>query len=138
MKITNIGRSELQYIGSRLKSTLAALEKELGVTFAYEGGNYGVKSQLKIGVTVNDAGNGKSSAQVAFENYAHFIGLKPNWFGVPFNNQGERYKIVGVNPGRPKNVLSVENVMTGKNYICGVGFVKRGLETEEALGRIAA
>lgn len=138
MKVKNIGRIELQMIGARVKAALKDLESELGVTFAYQGGTYGVGSSLKLGIEVQDAGNGKSSAQVQFEAHAAYLGLKPEWFGVPFNARGERYKIVGVNPGRPKNVLSIMNVHTGKIYVCGKDFVRPGLEIEVATGRLVA
>lgn len=131
-KITTIGSHELTYISRRVRDALKALETELGVSFSHEGGQYGSKSHLKLGVMVTDVGNGKSSMQVAFERMAQRIGLKPEWFGVRFYVDGSPYRIIGVNPGRPKNVLSIENIATGKQYVCGPNYVRMGLEVAAA------
>lgn len=137
-KITHIDRSTLGFIQKRVEAALKDLGDELGIDFSYAGGSYGAKSALKLDLNVRDTGTGKSSAQTMFERAASMLGLKPHWFGAPFMAQGRQFKITGYKPSARKNCIEIQDVISGRQYVCAPQFCIKGLEIEEAMGRIAA
>lgn len=137
--ITHFGSGELTYVQNRILQTLKALETELGVKFAGNGGKYGATNgYIRIGVEVQNNGNGKTGSQSEYERLATSMGLKPNWFGQSFYSEGTEYKIVSVNIGSPKYRLMVDRVHDGKKFRATVAMCKTGLEAAVAAGRIAA
>lgn len=138
MKLTAIDRNGLKMVSDRAVKALEELGKELGVKFTYEGGTYGYRSQLKIGIEVQDTGTGKSSAQLQYERYCAMWGLKPEWFGKDFYDNGTGYRVSGVNPGSPKFAMQITRISDDKTFKATPMMVKRGMETQVALGRIAA
>lgn len=138
-KINNFGRTNHTIVGQKVLAALKTLETELGVKFSAQGGQFGTSGgYIRLGVDVLDAGNGKSGAQVEYENHCWAHGLKKEWFGQPFYMDGIEYKIVGLNLGSPKYGVQVERVSDGKQFKATAFGVKRGLEAAVAAGRIAA
>lgn len=138
-KINNFGRTNHTIVGNKVLTALRALEAELGVKFATEGGQFGTSGgYIRLGVEVLDAGNGKSGPQVEYEYHAYRHGLKAEWYGQPFYMDGVEYKIVGLNLGSPKYAVQIERVRDGKQFKATASGVKRSLEAAVAAGRIAA
>lgn len=138
-KITSFGQREFSFVGAKVLNALATLEKELGVKFSNNGGQYGTAGGfIRLHVEVLDTGTDKSGPQVEFERYAAQLGLKPEWFGQAFFDRGVEYKIVGVNLGSPKYRLQVERTYDKKQFKATIAMAKSGLEAAVAAGRIAA
>lgn len=138
MKITSMDRRSLQLTTDRVLAAIKTLESELGVKFSYKGGTYGTEGMIKLGIEVVDTGNGKSSGQLQYERYCAMWGMKPEWFGASFWENGTQYRLVGMNPGSPKYRLSIERVHDRKTFKATVEMVRRGMEKEVAIGRLAA
>jgi hypothetical protein len=129
-KIKAFGQNELAIVSAKVLKALETLGDEIGVKFTTNGGQYGtVGGFIRLKVDIEDVGNGLSGAQAEYNRMSNFLGMKPDWFGVPFLSQGTEYKICGVNPGSPKYRMMVERVYDGKQFKMTVQGVKMGLQT---------
>lgn len=70
---------------------------------------------FRVGIPMED-GALYSSEKALFEVLAPQFGLKPSDYGRSFSRQGEHYRIVGINPNRPKYPISAERVADGRGY----------------------
>ena len=51
-----------------------------------------------------------------FEVLAPLFGLEPSDYGRTFKSGGERHRIVGINPNRPKYPISTERISDGRAF----------------------
>ena len=79
------------------------------------GGNFGENNaMLKLAIShVSKSGVVESKELLALKTY------HPNLVDETFLAQGKKYKIVGYKPRSPKNCFQIQDVATGKDYICG-------------------
>lgn len=59
----------------------------------------------------------REQAKKEFELYCSQYGLKPENFGAKFEYGNGYYEVVGIAPGRGKNVVKIKKIRTGKQYV---------------------
>jgi len=95
----------------------AGVDLEIG-TITYHDNYFSFSSKAYVA-------NGGGKAE-EFRKYAANKGVPADWYGKEFiGDDDKRYKIVGIKPRGRKNVLAIEDVRTGKGYVCNKGFVSR-------------
>lgn len=65
-------------------------------------------------------------------------GLKPEDFGAVVTLQGTQFRLVGLNPSRPKNDVEIERVRDGKRFKCSSDAVRysKTLAVQAALPKV--
>lgn len=115
-----------------LKANSAALDAELKAVFEKYGLSMtnrfarigGGKCEYKIEL---NCGVGEDSEKVErdlYNAYAKLLGLPEDGFGSVYESRGERFKITGVNPKKPKNCVKITMVRSGKAMICSPEMIK--------------
>ncbi|MXX99198.1 MAG: hypothetical protein F4Y67_00005 [Chloroflexi bacterium] len=108
----------------RLRRDLMKACREVAEThgFTVEGGDlsdidlrHGFGIGFRVGIPMED-GALYSPDKALFEVLAPQFGLEPSDYGRTFSREGERYRIVGINPNRPKYPVSAERVADGRGY----------------------
>ena len=70
---------------------------------------------FRVGIPMED-GTLYSPDKALFEVLAPQFGLEASDYGRTFSRHGERYRIVGINPNRPKYPISAERVADGRGF----------------------
>ena len=70
---------------------------------------------LRIGIPMAD-GAIYSPNKAIFEVLAPHFGLKPSDYGRTFNAPDEMFRIVAINPNRPKYPLGAEQITNGRRF----------------------
>ena len=70
---------------------------------------------FRVGIPMDD-GTLYSQDKALFEVLAPQFGLEASDYGRTFSKQGVRYRIVGINPNRPKYPISAERVADGSGF----------------------
>jgi len=70
---------------------------------------------FRVGIAMAD-GALYSPDKAMFEVLAEHFGLKPSDHGRTFKARGEVFRIVAINPNRPKYPISVERVADGRGF----------------------
>ena len=78
-------------------------------------GDIDLRHGFRVGIPMED-GALHSPDKALFEVLAPQFGLEPSDYGRTFSREGERYRIVGINPNRPKCPVSAERVADGRGY----------------------
>lgn len=76
---------------------------------------HGFNISLRVGIPMAD-GAIYSSDKALFEVLAPHFGLEPSDYGRTFTTRGERFRIMSINPNRPKYPISVERVADGRGF----------------------
>ena len=76
---------------------------------------HGFDMNIRVGIAMADGGL-YSADKALFEVLAPHFGLKAGDFGRVFSARGEMFKIVAINPNRPKYPISVELVQDGRGF----------------------
>lgn len=71
--------------------------------------------QFRVGIPMSD-GTLYSTEKALFEVLAVHFGLKPSDYGRTFQSQGALFRIVSINPNRPKYPISAERVADGRSF----------------------
>ncbi len=109
---------------NRLRQDLLAACKQVaeiqGLTA--EGGDlsdidlrHGFDIQFRVGIPLID-GSLFSHDKALFEVLAPSFGLQPSDYGRIFRTGGETFRIVAINPNRPKYPVSAERLADGRGY----------------------
>lgn len=70
---------------------------------------------FRVGVPMED-GAIYSPDKAMFEVLAHHFGLEPADYGRTFRSRDELFRIVAINPNRPKYPISAERVSDGRGF----------------------
>ena len=137
--ITRIDRATHKLLCARINAALAQLGKDLGVTFTAAGGTLGLDGEtaadIKVRVKTADTGAAEAAARKEWDTYCTLYGLRPEVFGMTFDHKMARYKVVGINPGRSKNVVKTERLRDGKVYIWSAEAVRAVTKTTRPDGQ---
>lgn len=76
---------------------------------------HGFDIGFRIGIPMED-GAIYSPEKALFEVLALQFGLEPSDYGRTFTSRGDRYRIVAINPNRPKYPISTERVADGRGF----------------------
>jgi len=136
-KITVIDRPALDLVSNALDTELVKLGKKLGLSFKAKGGIYSnsVNGSVKIEfVVISEGQEGKDptiiKAEAGWEENAKLFGLKTKWLGKSITFKGEKVKILGLMPTRPRFPVLVK----GSD---GKPFLLTAMTVKDALGRKA-
>lgn len=69
----------------------------------------------------------EDALKATFMKYATAYGLKETDYNRVFSMGGKFYKLVGVNPSRPKNAMRIKDTRTGKEFVAPTASVRRAL-----------
>lgn len=117
MKITSFGRPEHQFVSNRVLAALKELEKELGLTFATNGGEIGqFNGMIRLKVQVNETKTGVDGAKAAFEQNARYLRVDLDLFEKRFVYKRDLYKITGIQLSRPTFPFDCVRVSDGKQF----------------------
>ncbi|MEE8428311.1 MAG: hypothetical protein V3S33_02255 [Gammaproteobacteria bacterium] len=99
----NIDTQLLKTIRPQIEAALADLGKEHGITFHCANAKYSsLEFTFQLKGEVIDAGDGKSKAQVEWENQSNLLGLGHVSFGAKFRTNMRLFTITGIDLGKPK------------------------------------
>ena len=76
---------------------------------------HGFNISFRVGIPMKD-GAIYSPEKAMFEVLALPFGLEPSDYGRTFKARGEMFRIVAINPNRPKYPISVERVSDGRGF----------------------
>jgi len=76
---------------------------------------HGFNISFRVGIPMED-GAVYSPEKAMFEVLAPNFGLEPSDYGRTFKARGEMYRVVAINPNRPKYPISVERVSDGRGF----------------------
>ena len=112
-----------EVVVAEIQLAAKAIAEKHGMTVRYAGGTYDeAEFTTKIAFEFPDASNAK--AQREGELYAPMLGLPKDVIGKTYTSRGSTFKVVGLNPSRPKNSVQLEEVATGKKYKCSASYLK--------------
>lgn len=90
----------------------------------YDSNTFTMKVKLEKTVSGEE---GVTQGERDFRRYAPTWGVDADAFGMTFAYGNEQYKLIGVNPSRPKNCFSLIRLRDNTHLICPSTFVKAGL-----------
>ena len=97
------------------------------------------ESSFKTRLTVTNIGNNgipESNAK-DFPLYAKMLAVPLDWMNKEFmTRNGEKLRIIGLNPRRPKNAVELEGVNDGKKYRASVAYVNQFMESGDIAGSL--
>ncbi len=76
---------------------------------------HGFDISFRVGIPMAD-GTIYSAEKAMFEVLAPHFGLEPSDYGRSFKTRDEMFRIVEINPNRPKYPISAERVSDGRNF----------------------
>lgn len=76
---------------------------------------HGFNIGFRVGIPMED-GALYSTDKAMFGVLAEHFGLKPSDYGRAFKARGETFRIMAINPNRPKYPISVERVADGRGF----------------------
>lgn len=127
-RITEFSRESLRVLRERIDEALAGLGDELGLTLragscSFDAATATFKLNAAVGedVSVTDARNRRD-----YDRFAIQYGVDAPIDSL-FRVNGIKFRLTGLNPGRPKFPFSVVNVATGKAFKMTAAQVKSGL-----------
>lgn len=104
-------------LSAEISRELVALGARHGLTISVGGGSIGIDNlTIKLVATTNDLQAVETAARAKLQRDGHYFGLKGSDYGAIFTVQGKRYKLTGVNPGRPKFPISGESLADGRTW----------------------
>lgn len=93
--------------------------------------NYGLgESTISMKVQQNlkdETGADTNPQREAYKKYCRSYGMELHWLDTEFTYAGQRFKLNGFNMSKPKNIISMISVSTGKTYIAPLDGVKNAL-----------
>ena len=93
------------------------------------------KSRLTV-TNIGDNGVPESNSK-DFPLYAKMLGVPPEWMNKEFmTHNGDKLRIIGLNPRRPKNAVELEGVNDGKKYKASIAYVNQFMETGQRAGSL--
>jgi len=114
MKIERIDRASVRVLSDTAERALAAAFEPFGVTVKGSRAKYtnGSTGTITVDLIAAGANPGKES----FERAAALLGFKPEDYGREFIAAGVRYRLTGIDLGKPKYPIQVERVRDGKGF----------------------
>ncbi len=76
---------------------------------------HGFDISFRVGIPMAD-GAIYSPDKALFEVLAPHFGLEPSHYGRTFTTRGETFRIMAINPNRPKYPISVERVADARGF----------------------
>lgn len=128
MKIDKIDRMALRLVIDTALPALQAALAPFGVTVTPARSKFsnGSTGTLQFELVASGANPERES----FEKYAMFFGLKPEDYGRLFTVNGERYKLVAIEPGRPKYPFVGERCISGGRFKFTTDAINRAFAKE--------
>jgi len=83
---------------------------------------HGFDFSLRVGIPMKD-GSLYSPDKALFEVLAPQFGLEPSDYGRTFSHRNEMFRIVAINPNRPRYPVGVERVADGRGFKFAAGDV---------------
>lgn len=112
MKIEKMDKAACATLTKSIRTALAAVEVEHGVTIEVGGGSYTSTGEFTPKLRIMLAG----AERAEFEKYASSVGLEPSDFGREFRYGNKTLRIVGLNLRAPRYPIVGEDVKTGKKF----------------------
>ncbi len=76
---------------------------------------HGFEIGFRVGIPMED-GALYSTDKAMFGVLAEHFGLKPSDYGRAFKARGETFRVMAINPNRPKYPISVERIADGRGF----------------------
>lgn len=130
MKIDKIDRMALRLVIDTALPALQAALAPFGVTVKPARSKYSNGSTGTLQFELVAAG--ADPERENFEKFAMFVGLKPEDYGRLFTVNGERYKLIGIEPNRPKYPFVGERCISGGRFKFTQDAVTRAFAKEPA------
>jgi hypothetical protein len=124
-----VTRDKCREIQAEVETALQAIAAKHGLTVKLNGGRFTTSSFApKVEFLVPGAiDGGTRKAEDAWNTLAKLYGLNPAWLGKDFTaRDGDKYRVMGLLPGRTKNVVKLARVRDNRALVAPVGFVTAG------------
>lgn len=117
-------RDQVKRLKVSLQQVLDRAGKDLKYKFTLGAGRFGTSASFKLECVPEGA---DSTAEQQFKRHCAAYGLKPTDLGKTFRSHGKTFKIVGLEPRRPKFPVIAEYLGTGTVYKFSAETVGRAL-----------
>lgn len=119
-------KADCKAISEDIQRVLEAVANKHGVKLVMGSGSFSEFSfTKKVEFRIEGEQGEDKEAEAKYRRNAHALGLKPEWFGVEFDDAyGNRLKVVGINTRRRANPVEIVNVLTGKKYKASTSYIK--------------
>lgn len=124
MKIERFDKHVVKAFISEVNKAIEEVAKKHGVETRYKGGRYDSSTlTAKVEFFIKEVKEKQNDFE--FKNFAKMYGAEPEWLGKTFTDGRKTFKVVGLLPNRRKNCMSIQEVRTGKKFVCAPSFVRR-------------
>lgn len=101
-----------------IDKALAEVGKKYGVTLNAGNATYSdLEATFKLQVRVAATADFDPEKEI-WNRYCKTVNLPEDYYGRTFTSQGATYKICGFKPGARTNCIKIQDVATGKDYVC--------------------
>ena len=114
--MAQVTRQTLQGLRPEIDAALVAVGEKFGVTLTCGNGKYGMEGGISGSMNVSITGtsvDGKSGAQVEFEQYSWLYDLAPEAFGQAFNYGGRTFRVSGLKMKGQRFTILGDDVTSG-------------------------
>jgi len=122
-------REKLKEVAKLVEDTVADVLKDQGITVRAAGGTFSeLEYTMKLKLSTTNQ-NGEDQYVADFKRFGKTYGLKEEMLNsVVELGRGKFMKITGLDIGRRKNVIHVEDVKTGKKFLTDVDTINRAYD----------
>ena len=131
--MANLNQQVLNSIRTDVEKALKEIGDRHGIDLALGRGTFtpsGLTGKLPIEMAARNDATGKSGLQTEFEKLAPRYGLTAEDFGREFSHSRRRFKLIGINPTRPTNCLTIACVKNGTEYLLDLESYKFAVSVE--------
>lgn len=125
MKITNITKSNIKMVETRMMELLKQLESEFDVKVRFAGGKFDdISADLKINIKVKETSTGASAEEAEFAKTAPLFGMTKADYKKQFKYAGHTFELVAFNPRAYKKPVKARSLNDGKIYVMPTNAMK--------------
>ena len=125
-----ITKQMLKEIRSDLEKVLEEIGEKHGVIIKAGNASFTpVEATMKIEITSVDK-DSDEYRKSEWDKHCKIYGFNPEDYGLECIDKGERYRLVGFNPGSPKNRIKIIRIRDGAEYRCSIQMCKLMFELD--------
>jgi hypothetical protein len=128
MNITTLTKDNLRVVRDTIDKELKLVADRFGITLQLGNCKFNSRNatfELIVNTMAED-GVVLSKEAISFKNLAGFYGMKPEHLNAIFENDGRMFRLVGLNPKRPKFPFVALCLNDNKTYKMTQSSVQRG------------
>ncbi|NTF18262.1 hypothetical protein G6L37_07565 [Agrobacterium rubi] len=132
--MATLNQQTLTSIRIDVEKALKEIGDRHGIDLNFGHGSFtpsGLTGKLQIKMAARNDSSEKSGQQIEFEALAPRYGLTADDYGREFSHGRRRFKLIGINPNRPSNCLSIACVKNGTEYLLDLQSYRFAISMED-------